>query len=107
MGDVSTPIGGSLQDLVSNIKSGVNYLGQLVVIWKAVLPRATGSFTMTATPTLAVADPRIQAGAIVQLVPTNSAAGTMQGSSKYLIAVVSPGVGFTATTSDGTNGSAT
>jgi hypothetical protein len=85
----------------------VRYLGQLVQLLQQLLPRITGSFTMTATATKAVADPRIQAGAIVQLIPTNAAAGTMQGSSKYLFAVVSPGVGFTATTSDGTNGSAT
>jgi hypothetical protein len=111
MGDVSpgtTPIGGSLQDLVSNIKSGVNYLGQLVVIWKAVLPRATGTFTMSAAATKAIAETRVQANSIVTLNPANAAAGTLQGSAKYLyVSSVTAGVGFSVATSNATNAAGT
>jgi Mrp family chromosome partitioning ATPase len=104
----TTPIGGSLQDLVTSIKSGVVYLGKLVQIWTAVLPRATGSFTMTATATHAVAEPRVQANSIVQLIPTNAAAGTLQGSAKSLYIVsVTAGVGFTVATANAANAAGT
>jgi len=104
----TTPIGGSLQDLVTSIKSGVVYLGKLVQIWTAVLPRATGLFTMTATATHAVAEPRVQANSIVQLIPTNAAAGTLQGSAKFLfVSTVSAGVGFTVVTSSAANAAGT
>lgn len=104
----STPIGGSLQDLVTSIKSGVVYLGKLVQIWTAVLPKATGSFTMTAAATLSVPEPRVQANSIVQLIPTNAAAGTLQGSAKFLyVSAVSAGVGFTVATANATNAAGT
>ena len=104
----SAPIGGSLQALVTSIKSGVVYLGQLVVIWKAVLPRATGSFTMTAAATHAVVETRVQANSLVNLIPTNAAAGTLQGSAKSLyISSVTAGVGFTVATASAANAAGT
>lgn len=103
-----SPIGGNGQDLVSTQKAGVKYLGQIYTVLNALFPRITGTFTMTATATLSVAETRVQANSVVFLQPTNSGAGTMQGSSKYLYpSAISPGVGFTVATSDGTNGSAT
>lgn len=100
----TTPIGGSLQDLVTSIKSGVIYLGKLVQIWAAVLPRATGTFTMAAAATKAIAETRVQANSLVTLIPTNAAAGTLQGSAKSLyIASVTAGVGFVVATAAGTN----
>lgn len=108
MSDGSVPIGGNLQDLVSTQKSGVKYLGQIYTILDALFPRVIGTFTMTATATRAVSEPRVQANSVVFIQATNAAAGTMQGSSKSLIpSAISPGVGFTVATSDGTNGSAT
>lgn len=100
-------LGGNLQDLVSTQKSGVNYLGRLVTLLSQLLPRVTGTFTMTATTTLAVANTNIAANSIVSLTPTNASAGTMQGSSKHLyIQSVTSGVGFTVATADATNGTA-
>lgn len=107
MPDASVP-GGGMQDLVSTQKAGVRYLGLIYTILNALFPRINGSFTMTATATLAVAEPRVQANSIVFLQPTNAAAGTMQGGSKNLYpSLISAGVGFTVATADGTDGSAT
>lgn len=111
MGDLgggSTPLGGSLQDLVSVQGNGVRYLGQLVLLFQKLLPKATGSFTMTAAATLSVAEPRVQANSIVQLIPTNAAAGTLQGSAKFLyVSAVSAGVGFTVATANAANAAGT
>jgi hypothetical protein len=98
------PIGGSLQDLVTVQGNGVRYLGLLVQFLKQIFPQINGSFTMTATATLAVADTRVQANSIISLTPTNAAAGTLQGSAKALyISSVTAGVGFTVATASGGN----
>lgn len=97
------PIGGSGQDLVTVNSNGVKYLGQLVVLLRQLFPRIFGTFTLTAAASHAVADPRVQAGATVQLQAANAAAGTLQGSAKSLYYTVTPGVGFTVFTANATN----
>jgi hypothetical protein len=104
----STPAGGGMQDLVTTQGNGVRYLGQLVQFIKQLLPRISGTFTMTATATLAVAQPLIQANSIVTLQAKNASAGTLQGSAKSLyISSVTAGVGFTVATANATNAAGT
>ena len=101
-------LGGGLQDLVSKQQQGVVYLGKLVQIFSNLFPRVSGSFTMAAAATKAVADTRVQANSIVFLTPTNAAAGTLMGSNKALyISSVTAGVGFTVATAAGTNAAGT
>lgn len=104
----NSPVGGGLQDVVTNLLSGVNYLGQLVTIWRNAIPRATGTFTMPAAATFNVADVRAQTNSIVQISPTNASAGTLQGSVKSLyVSSVTSGVGFTVATANATNAAGT
>lgn len=103
-----SPIGGGSQDLVSVQLNGVKYLGQIVQLLKQILPRITGTFTMPAAATLAIANPLIQAGSIVTLQAANASAATLEGSAKALyISVISPGVGFTVATANATNAAGT
>lgn len=105
---VDQPAGGGMQDLVTVQGSGVRYLGQLIQIFQQLFPRITGTFTMSASTSKAVADTRVQANSIISLQATNAAAGTLQGSAKSLyISNVSPGVGFTVTTANATNAAGT
>lgn len=102
MPDSGSPIGGGLQDLVSTQKSGVEYLGQIVVLLKRLFPRITGTFTMPAAATLTVTNALINANAVVWLQATNAAAGTLQGSAKALyVSSVASGSFVVATASGG------
>jgi hypothetical protein len=105
---VDQPAGGGMQDLVSVQGNGVRYLGQLVQLLQQLLPRITGSFTMPAAATKAVAETRVQANSIISLTPTDASAGTLQGSAKCLyISSVTAGVGFTVATASGGNAAGT
>jgi hypothetical protein len=105
----TNPMGGSLQDLVSTQKSGVNYLGQILTLFQSLFPRITGTFTMNAATSTAVADTRVQAGfTVVGFASQNAAAGTLLGSAKSLyVSAVNPGVGFTVTTANATSAAGT
>lgn len=76
----------------------------LVAAIHHAFPTITGSFTLTAAATLVVPQPAILANSVVQLIPTNAAAGTLQGSVKSLyISAIAPGVSFTVATASATN----
>lgn len=100
----SVPLGGSGQDLVSTQQNGVRYLGQLVQLFKQLLSRPSGTFTMPAAATFAVSSALIQAGQMPVLQATNAAAATLMGSAKSLyISSVSAGTGFTVATGNAAN----
>lgn len=96
-------IGGGMQDLTSTQKAGVNYLGRIVTLLTQLLPRVTGTFTMGAAASTAVANTHVAAGALVFLQAANASAGTLVGSAKSpYISAVTPGVGFTVSTASST-----
>lgn len=106
MSDTNPPVGGGPQDLISAVKSIVIYLGKILTTLMNLFPRVTGTFTMTATTTLAVANSAINANAIIQLIPTNAAAATEQASTNALyVSLVTGGTGFTVASASG-NGTA-
>lgn len=106
-GDSNTPLGGGLQDLVSTQKSGVNYLGQLLVAIQSAFPRIAGTFTMAVAATNTVTDARINANAVVWLQATNLSAGTLQGSAKNLVVSAVASGSFTVSTANATNAAGT
>lgn len=62
-----------------------------------------GSFTCGAAATTVVADVNVLANSVILLMPTNAAAGTLQGSVESLyISARTVGVGFTVATAAGT-----
>lgn len=99
----------NITDLATIQQSGVKYLGQLVQAVQALtaavtatFPRVTGSFTLAAAATLAVAQPGILATSTVTLTPKNAAAAVLQGGANAIfVSVISAGVGFTVATASG------
>lgn len=106
-GDPNIPLGGGLQDLISTQKSGVNYLGQILVVLRSLFPRITGTFTMPVAATKTVTDARINANAVVWLQATNLSAGTLQGSAKNVVVSAVASGSFTVSTANATNAAGT
>lgn len=98
----------SLDVIVTYLASLVDYVGQLVDVLEAALPRVLGSFTMTASATLAVPAPTITANADVSIQARNATAASLQAGAKALyVSTITAGVGFTVATADGTNAAGT
>ena len=76
-------------------------LASLQATIKAAFPRATGTFTMAAAASLAVAAPTVTAASVIDFTPTNAAGAPLRGSAKSRYAVATPGVGFTVSTASG------
>lgn len=92
-------------DVVTQLQGIVRQLTQLT---KAFKGRASlGTFSMTATATLVVPQPAVQANSTVSITPTNASAGAEQGSATSLyVSSISPGVSFTVATANGGAGTA-
>lgn len=96
--------GGTLSDLITTLQGGQRNLNANIALLTAAikglfLPRSTGSFTLGASATTAVADTSITATSLIFLMPTNAAAGTLMGSAKSLyVSARTPGTGFTVAT---------
>lgn len=98
----------SLDDVVTALKSGNQNMSQLIQTLQALFPRATGSFTMAAAASKTVTETAITASSLVVLVPTNAAAGTLQGSNESLyISTLVSGASFTVATAAGTSAAGT
>ena len=69
--------------------------------WDAIITGLSGTFTMTSTATLAVANTLIHSSTRVILIPTNAAAATlMAGASSLYISAVADDTSFTVATAD-------
>lgn len=92
----------SIDDLVTGQRL---VLQALYAIQQAILstfPRITGSFTLSAGATTTVTEPATSATSIIQLMPANASAGTLQGSAKALyISARTAGASFAVTTASG------
>lgn len=96
----------NLTDVVTKLQQANQLLGQLVNVVTNWFPRVTGTFTMDAAASKAVTDSRVTSASVIVLVPTNAAAGTLQGSNESLY--VTPANGsFTVATAAGTAASGT
>lgn len=86
-------------DIVTKLQQGNQLTGQLVNIFTNLFPRAQGSFTMAAAASKTVTDANCTSASYVVLIPTNAAAGTLQGSAKSLYVTVANGTFTVATAS--------
>ena len=78
-----------------------NFAASAQAMSKAFVGNASiGTFTCAASATTTVTDANVKSGSAVVLVPTNAAAGTLQGSSKALYIVAANG-SFAAKTASG------
>lgn len=91
------PIRIDTSDLANKLQASNQLMAKLVAIMAALFPRSTGTFTMAAAASKSVTDANVTTTSIILLMPTNAAAGTLQGSAKSLY--VTPASGsFTVTT---------
>lgn len=104
MPDQTEQLGGPLNSLVTNTGNSVQLLGKLIEVLSTVLPfgGAFGTFTCGAAASTTVPNPSVAANSVIVLMPTNAAAGTLQGSTKCLYTSArTAGTSFVVTTSSG------
>ena len=82
----SEQIGGVLNSIATNTSNSVQQLGLLIQTLNTILPfsGAYVSFTCAAAATTTVTNSNVKANSLILLMPTNAAAGTLQGSAKCL-----------------------
>ncbi len=99
--EVSNEINARLNDIASKMQFSNQLMAKLVGIFATMFPRATGTFTMAAASSKVVTDDNVSTTSFIVLMPTNAAAGTLQGSNESLY--ITPAAGsFTVTTAAGT-----
>lgn len=91
----------ALGDIPTKLQIGNQILGQMLDLFRSLFPRATGSFTMAAAASKVVTDANVTTASFIALMPTNAAAGTLQGSNESLYITTAAG-SFTVTTAAGT-----
>lgn len=102
--DIVSTLQGIIRQLTALYTNGLT----LIATISAIFPRTFGTITLAAANQTVVAQPAVKANSQIMLIPTNTAAGTLMGSSKSLyIKAISAGVSFTVGTADGTNAAGT
>ncbi len=90
-----------VNDIPTKLQISNQILAQLLDLFTNLFPRAVGTFTMAAAASKVVTDASVTTASFIALMPTNAAAGTLQGSNESLY--VTPAAGsFTVTTAAGT-----
>ncbi len=98
--DGSNEVNARLTDIANKLQAGNQLMGKLVGIFSTLFPRSTGTFTMAAAASKVITDANVTTSSLVQLVPTNAAAGTLMGSNKALYVTLAAG-SFTVATASG------
>ena len=91
----------ALTQIANNGSALVTNISKLISTLTGLLPfgGAFGSFTLAAAATTTVPNINVKANSVILLMPTNAAAGTLQGSAKSLyVSAISAGVSFTVAT---------
>lgn len=82
--------------------SAVQQLSQINRTLRTRSPSSVGTFAMPAAATSTISDTSVLANSAIMVMPTNAAAGTLQGSAKSLyISARSAGTSFTVATASG------
>lgn len=95
----SAAAGANLNDIASKLQIANQIAAQMLTLWTNLFPRSTGTFTMAAAATKTVTDATVLSSSIIVLMPTNAAAGTLQGSAKCLYVTPASGSFMVATAS--------
>lgn len=91
-------LGGDVAALVSTLKGIVTNLSNLNLTIQTVIPRISGSFTLSAATTTIITQASIAANSIVLLTPTNATAALIVRSNGLFHSSNTPGASFTLST---------
>lgn len=92
--------GGGSGDVVIQLQGIINQLSALVSAFNGRF--SFGTFTLGAAVSTVVSNTDVRANSFVDFVPTNAAAGTLNGSTKSLyISAIASGTSFTVATASG------
>lgn len=103
--DMGAGIAGHIARMATNGSMLNQQIGQLISMLSTVLPfsGSFGSFTCAAAADTTVTDVNVKANSMIFLMPTNAAAGTLQGSNESLyVSDRTDGTSFDVTTAAGT-----
>jgi len=93
-------------NIVTQMATSNQILGQLLALFRNLFPRSSGTFTMAAAATKTVTDANVTTASIVLLMPTNAAAGTLVGSAKSPYVTTAAG-SFVVSTANATSAAGT
>lgn len=91
----------SVSDLVTQFKLSNQNMSQLITTISNLFPRSFGTFTLSAAASTTVPDTAVASNSIPVWIPTNAAAGTLEGSAKKLYYTLTSGASFTVHTASG------
>lgn len=91
----------ALDDIVSTMQGGVRNLGQLTLAIQNMLPRVTGTFTLSNATTTVITQPSIAANAVVSLTPINASAALIQRTAGLWHSATVAGTSFSISTQSG------
>ena len=100
-GPTGPQLGGSLTDVVSTMQGSVRNLSAINQTLSNLLPRITGSFTLTAATTTIVTQPAVAANSLVFTMPTNATAALIVRTNGLFVSTLTPGASFTLSTQAG------
>lgn len=89
-----------VSEIVTKLQGGNQMFGQLIRLLTGILPRAQGQFTLTATASTVIVEPKATTVSYAWLIATNAAAATLMGSNKSLYNTYQVGT-FTVNTASG------
>lgn len=95
------PPGSAINDIPTKLQIGNQIMAQLLDLFTNLFPRSVGTFTMAAAASKVVTDANVTTASFISLMPTNAAAGTLQGSNECLYITTAAG-SFTVATAAGT-----
>lgn len=101
---VSSPLatGGSLTEIISQLKFLVQNVAQIQQAIINVAPRTFGTFTLSAASATVIPQTSTQSMSVIDLMPTNAAAATLMGAATSLyVSARTEGTSFTVTTANG------
>lgn len=94
-------LGGSLSDLISTIKGGVQNLSALNSTLQSIFPRINGTFTLSAATTTVVPQPSISATSMVSFSATNATGALIVRTNGLYHSASTSGVSFSMSTQSG------
>ena len=97
-----TPPGASISDIVVALNAANRNGSLLIQTMSAILPRVTGSFTLSGSANTTISEPSVTPDSIISWVPTNAAAATVIGSAASLyLSARNAGSNFVVSTANG------
>lgn len=91
----------ALDDIVSVMKGGVQNIGLLTIAIQNMLPRVTGTFTLSNATTTVITEPAIAANAVISITAINASAALIQRTAGLYHSATVAGTSFSISTQNG------